>query len=40
MTSQLVPLPFVLLCLKIVERKGQKYKNVNILRTKIAFEMK
>ena len=37
MTSQIIPVPFVLLSLKSVERKGKKYKNVNILRTKRAF---
>ena len=37
MTSQVIPVPFVLLSLKSVERKGKKYKNVNILRTKRTF---
>ena len=37
MTSQIIPVPFVLLSLKSVERKGKKYKNVNILRTKRTF---
>ena len=37
MTSQIIPVPFVLLSLKSVERKGKKYKNVNILRTKGTF---
>ena len=37
MTSQIIPLPFVLLNLGSVERMGKNFKNVNILRTKKAF---
>ena len=36
MTSQIIPLPFVLLNLESVDRKG-KNKNFNILRTKELF---
>ena len=32
------PLPFVLLNLESVERKGKNYKNLNILRTKSFFD--
>ena len=40
MTSQIIPLPFVLLYLESVERKGKNYKRLNISRTKRAFLMK
>ena len=40
MTSQIIPLPFALLSLEIVERKGKDYKNLNISRTEKAFLMK
>ena len=40
MTSQIIPLPCVLLNPEIVERKGKNYKNLNISRTKKAFYMK
>ena len=40
MTSYIIPLSFVLLNLESVERKGKKYKNLNISRTKRAFSMK
>ena len=40
MTSQIIPLPFVLLYLGSMERKGKNYKILNILRTKRAFLMK
>ena len=39
MTSQIIPLPFVLLNLESVERKGKNYKNLNISRQSI-LEMK
>ena len=32
MTSQIIPLPFALLNLQSVEKKGKNYKNLNILR--------
>ena len=37
MTSQIIPLLFVLLNLESVEKKGKNYKNFNIWRTKGAF---
>ena len=37
MTSQISPLPLVLLNLESVKRKGKNYKNLNISRTKRAF---
>ena len=37
MTSQITPLPFVILNLQTVERKGKKYKNLNILSMKRDF---
>ena len=37
MTSQIIPLPLVLLSLESVERKGKNYKNLNISRTKTDF---
>ena len=40
MTSEIIPIPHVLLNLESVERKGKKYKNVNISRTKRDFSMK
>ena len=40
MTSQIIPLPFVLLYLESKERKGKNYKSLNMLRTKRAFLMK
>ena len=40
MTSQIILLPFVLLHLESVERKGKNYKSMNILRMKVAFLMK
>ena len=40
MTSQIIPLPFVLLYLESVERKGKNYKSLNISRMKTAFLMK
>ena len=40
MTSQIIPLPFVLLYLESVERKGKNYKSLNISRKKRAFLMK
>ena len=40
MTSQIIPLPFVLLNLENVEREGKNHKNLNIPRTKTAFWMK
>ena len=40
MTSQINPLPFDLLYLESVERKGKKLKSLNISRTKRAFLMK
>ena len=40
MTSQIIPLPFLLFYLESVERKGKNYKSLNVLRMKIAFLMK
>ena len=40
MTSQFIPLPFVLLYLESKERNGKKYKSLNISRTKTALLMK
>ena len=40
MTLLIIPLPFVLLSLEKVEEKRKKYQNLNISRTKRAFEMK
>ena len=40
MPSLIIPLPFVLLNLEKAEGKRTKYKNLNISRTKRAFEMK
>ena len=40
MTSYIIPLPFVLLNLESVERKGKNYKKLNISRMKSAFSMK
>ena len=40
MTSYIIPLPFVLKNLESVEKKGESYKNLNILKTKRAFLMK
>ena len=40
MTSQIIPLPFALLNLDSVKRKGKNYKKLNILRTKRAFKIK
>ena len=37
MTSQIIPLPFVLLNLERVERKTKNYKKLNISRMKRAF---
>ena len=37
-TSQIIPLLFVLLYLESVERKGKNYKNLNISRTKELFD--
>ena len=37
MTPYIIPLPFVPFSLESVERKGKKYKNKNISRTKRAF---
>ena len=37
MTSQIISLPFVRLNEESVERKGKKYENLNISRTKRAF---
>ena len=37
MTSQIIPLPFVVLYLESVEKMGKNYKNLNILRMKKAF---
>ena len=37
MTSQIIPLPFVLFYLKSVEKKGKNYKSLDISRTKRAF---
>ena len=37
MRSQIIPFPFVLLNLGIVERKGKNYKNLNIWKMKRAF---
>ena len=39
MTSQIIPLPFVLLYLESAESKGKNHKILNILRTKRAFLM-
>ena len=40
MTSQIIPLPFVLLNLESMEKKGKTYKTLYISRTKRAFLMK
>ena len=40
MTLLIIPLPFVLLSLAKVEEKRKEYQNLNISRTKRAFEMK
>ena len=40
LTSLIIPLPFVLLNLENVEQKRKKYKNLNILKVKRAFQMK
>ena len=40
MTSKVIPLPFAILNLDSVERKGKNYKNLNISGTKRAFKMK
>ena len=40
MTSKIIPLPFVLLYVGSVERKGKNYISLNISRTKRAFLMK
>ena len=40
MTSWIIPLPYVLLNLECVKRKGKNHKNLNILTTKRAFSMK
>ena len=37
MTSFIIPLPFALLNLESMERKGQNNKNLNISRTKRGF---
>ena len=37
MTSEVIPLSFVLLNLENVEMKGKNYKNLNILRMNRAF---
>ena len=37
MASQIIPLPFVLLNLESVERKGKNHEKSNILRTKRGF---
>ena len=37
MTPEIIPLPFDLLNLESVDRKGEKHKNLNILRRKRAF---
>ena len=37
MTSKIIPLIFILLNLESVGRKGENYKNLNILRKKRAF---
>ena len=38
MTSLIIPLPLALLNLESMERKGKNYNNLNISRTKRAFE--
>ena len=40
MKSKNIPLPFTLLNLESVETKGKHYKNLNISRSKRAFQMK
>ena len=40
MTLQIIPLPFALLNLESVEKKGKNYKKLNISKTKRAFSMK
>ena len=40
MTSQIIPLPFVLLYLESVERTGKNYKSLDITRMERAFLMK
>ena len=40
MTSQIIPLPFVFLNLRSMERMVKNYKNLSILRTKRAFSIK
>ena len=40
MISQIIQFSFVLLLLESVERKGKNYKNLNILKTKRAFQRK
>ena len=40
MTSQIIPLPFVLLNMEIMEKKGKNYENLNMSKTKRAFWMK
>ena len=40
MTLYIIPLPFALLNLESVERKGENYKNLNVWRMKRAFSMK
>ena len=37
MTSEVIPLSFVILNLENVEKKGKNYKNLNILRMNRAF---
>ena len=39
-TLSIIPLPFVLLNLEDLERKGKNYKIFNISRTKTAFSIK
>ena len=38
--TYIIPLPFALLNLESVEKKGKNYKNLNISRTKKTFKMK
>ena len=40
MTSPVIPLPFILLYLESMERKGKNYKSLNITRTERDFLMK
>ena len=40
MTSQIIPLPFVLLYLQSVERKGKNYKILNIFKKSFFDEIK